>query len=543
MAFKLAEAFVELSHRGASPLLGVLGSIHRRVMGLLNPINLVTGALAAMGTALTVRGFARAFGRQEEALARLEALVKATGGAAGLTAEEIAQMCADLQKVTTYGDEAGMELAAMLLTFKEIRSDQDIFRQTLELAMDIGAAFKNISAESAAMQLGKAFQDPARQMTYLRRAGIDFSEEQEEMIKNFQKQGQMAEAQTIMLRAVQAQVGGTARRMAQTTTGTFKQIRNAVGDVMEDISGAFVEAFDLRGIFADVRDFAANFWSRYGAGIYNTFVTIRTIATTAATGIMRGFRLVGDFINRLLAPFQTNWQRAFATVTDYLDVMLGSWQGLGEGILYIVSRTVLGFKGMWEDALHWVKVKFIEWQADLAGVLEQFYTKVAEFVGGDLGARMTEAAEMFGNLRKVLEAVEDIRLRPERKRHAERETELEAETKAMEEAWARRMGELPRVSAGFKTAAEMARVPGVPGAPGAPGVPRAGAAAVGRMQIMDVAALADKMQAEAGRKIAEKQLAVQQRMAKSLDNIDRRERQNKFRRGETPAWGETALNR
>ena len=41
------------------------------------------------------------------------------------------------------------------------------------------------SVDSAAMQLGKALNDPVNMMGALTRAGVTFSEEQKEMIKNF----------------------------------------------------------------------------------------------------------------------------------------------------------------------------------------------------------------------------------------------------------------------------------------------------------------------------------------------------------------------
>ena len=44
--------------------------------------------------------------RQEQAIAQVEARIRATGGAAGVASEEIQRMAAALQDVTAYGDEA-----------------------------------------------------------------------------------------------------------------------------------------------------------------------------------------------------------------------------------------------------------------------------------------------------------------------------------------------------------------------------------------------------------------------------------------------------
>ena len=53
----------------------------------------------------------------EQAMAQLDAAVRSTGGAAGYTAEQLAQMAAAEQKLTTYGDEAIMQAQAVMLAY------------------------------------------------------------------------------------------------------------------------------------------------------------------------------------------------------------------------------------------------------------------------------------------------------------------------------------------------------------------------------------------------------------------------------------------
>ncbi len=68
-------------------------------------------------------------------------------------------MAGGLQDVTTYGNEAVLEMRALLLSFSYIRGDT--FRDATEGALDL-ATGSSVDLRSAAIQLGKAPNDPAR---------------------------------------------------------------------------------------------------------------------------------------------------------------------------------------------------------------------------------------------------------------------------------------------------------------------------------------------------------------------------------------------
>lgn len=54
---------------------------------------------------------------QAAAEKKLAAVIKATGGAAGLTADEMKKYASQLQTVTTYGDEVTIDAMAIMSTF------------------------------------------------------------------------------------------------------------------------------------------------------------------------------------------------------------------------------------------------------------------------------------------------------------------------------------------------------------------------------------------------------------------------------------------
>jgi len=109
-----------------------------------------------------------AYAIQEKAERRLESVVRATGGAAGWSSDQMKQYAAELQKVTTFGDETTISAMAVIATFKEIKGKE--FARATELAMDLSTVM-GTDLKSSSMQLAKALNEPAKGMLMLGRAG------------------------------------------------------------------------------------------------------------------------------------------------------------------------------------------------------------------------------------------------------------------------------------------------------------------------------------------------------------------------------------
>ena len=171
-----------------------------------------------------------AYNEQAIAVAKLESVLKSTGNTAGLTSRELQRYAAELQRQTTFGDEATIEAMARLLTFKSI--SKDLFKNTIASAQDL-ATIMGTDLNSAVLQLGKALENPELGLTMLRRTGISFTTEQIEQVKKLLEQGKKYEAQLLILTEVQSKFGGAAKSAAETAAGAWKQVGNALGDLME----------------------------------------------------------------------------------------------------------------------------------------------------------------------------------------------------------------------------------------------------------------------------------------------------------------------
>jgi len=199
----------------------------------------LTTAFKALGVGLAVASAAGAviFNKmiaatieQDRVMAQLNATLKSTGGAAGKTASDLAKTAAELQKITTYGDEAIISAQSLLLTFKEIKGDN--FDRTTKAVLDMSTAM-GTDLKSAAIQLGKALNDPATQLSALSRSGVSFSESQKEMVKAMVESGNIAEAQTLILKELESQFGGSAEAARNTLGGALEGLKNNWGDLFE----------------------------------------------------------------------------------------------------------------------------------------------------------------------------------------------------------------------------------------------------------------------------------------------------------------------
>lgn len=166
----------------------------------------------------------------QNAQAQLGAVIKSTGGIAGQSAEALNAHAAALQRVTTYGDETINGMQSLLLTFTQIQGDT--FPRATEAVMNVATAM-GTDLKEAALQVGKALNDPVLGVTALARSGIQFTESQKEVIRTLVETGRQAEAQRLILDELDRQFGGSARAARETLGGALAALGNAWGDLFE----------------------------------------------------------------------------------------------------------------------------------------------------------------------------------------------------------------------------------------------------------------------------------------------------------------------
>jgi hypothetical protein len=174
--------------------------------------------------------------RESQKVSALTAqVIKTTGGAAHISAGQVGELATAISNKTGIDDEAIQSASNLLLTFKNLRNEvgkgNDIFNQATQIATDMGAALGK-DPKAAAIQLGKALNDPVKGMKALTRVGVSFTDQQSKQVQAMVKSGNTLGAQKIILGELRSEFGGAAA--ASATAGekfstSFKNFEEALG--------------------------------------------------------------------------------------------------------------------------------------------------------------------------------------------------------------------------------------------------------------------------------------------------------------------------
>jgi hypothetical protein len=279
---------------------------------------------------------------------KFQAVLDATGGAAGITTEQMQEFAGELQKTTNFEDDATVAAAALLATFTNIRGD--VFKSAIVSAMDF-AAVTGTDLPAAISLIGKALNDPINGMMKLRKAGIQLTDEQKQQVAQFQAAGNMAAAQNVILEAMQGRFGGAAKAMAS----PFTQVQNIIGDISENIGFALLPV--LKEVVGVVTEWAGplqnanELFKQFGEDVAFTFrnftslfeiagIDMELAIIDAIPGMKGGFEEIGATILGV-------WEGGKAGFSAFLDNVLGGF----EEIKNVFSAVIAGIGAAWDSVI------------------------------------------------------------------------------------------------------------------------------------------------------------------------------------------------
>lgn len=228
------------------------GVLQNNKKGLLDLGSIAGGALklglglAAGGTAALTAGLftsVKAASEAEDVQADLAATLLSTKSASGMTLDALNALATGFQNTTRFEDDTTLKGEAMLLTFTNIGAD--VFPMATEAMLNMGQKFGSVDA--AALQLGKALNDPIAGVGALRRVGVQLTDQQEAQIKSLMALGDVQGAQKIILGELQTEFGGLAVAAGQTLSGKLDILKNKFGDIQEKIGGAMLPGLTKLG--------------------------------------------------------------------------------------------------------------------------------------------------------------------------------------------------------------------------------------------------------------------------------------------------------
>jgi hypothetical protein len=247
------------------------------------------GAVIVAGVGLNK--FVGATVEADASQAQLAAAILSTGGAANRTLDQLNQHAAALQGVTNFGDEATNAMQGLLLTFTAIQGD--VFDQATVAVLDLATAM-GTDLNAAALQVGKALNDPVLGMTALSRSGIQFTQAQKDVVAAMVETNDIAGAQAIILAELEKQFGGSAEAARGTLGGALRSLSNAFGDLFE-ISGEGSAA--LRAAVESLIDTISD--PKFVSSIQSAGVALFRMAEVglkAMAGLVAIFLATGQFV-------------------------------------------------------------------------------------------------------------------------------------------------------------------------------------------------------------------------------------------------------
>ena len=212
----------------------------------------VAGAAGLGALVATLKIGVDEFTQAAKVSAQTEAAIKATGGAAHVSAKHVEDLAHSLMEKSGIDDEVIQSGENLLLTFRNIRNESGkgnkIFDQTTRIMLDMSVALGQ-DMKSSAIQLGKALNDPIKGITALQRVGVSFTQAQKDQIKALEESGHHMEAQKLILQELNKEFGGSAEAAGKTLPGELnilkENFRNLAGSIVQVVVPAIKVVADL----------------------------------------------------------------------------------------------------------------------------------------------------------------------------------------------------------------------------------------------------------------------------------------------------------
>ncbi|MBI3043587.1 MAG: phage tail length tape measure family protein [Betaproteobacteria bacterium] len=217
---------------------------HEQHQMVLGRVKVAAAAAGAAVTAMAIGGLKAMItetARAEQANLKLEAVLRATGNAAGFTKAQLDAEAESLKRSTGFDDDQVRASMAVMLTFKQITGDT--FSESMRMAADLSRLLGQ-DLQSSVLQLGKALENPETGLTMLSRSGVSFNDTQKETIKRLVDVGRQAEALTLILQTMKHQ--GIDRVAESMNVGLTAAMRNA-GLAWDDLLKEIGKTPQVRG--------------------------------------------------------------------------------------------------------------------------------------------------------------------------------------------------------------------------------------------------------------------------------------------------------
>lgn len=285
---------------GSAMASSTASSFGSKLKSLIGPALIGAGIAGAYAFTGFVKGSLEAAKEATIADARINQVANSMGLFGKNTESVVARMgdySSALMKQIGVDDESIKLTQAKLLTFKDLAKTAGTaggaFDRATQAAYDLASAGFG-SAETNAVQLGKALQDPIKGITALARSGVTFTDAEKKRIKSLVESNKIGEAQNLVLKAIETQVGGTA---AATATASDK-MKVSWGELKETVGAQLAPAFNnLATALIPVIDKLAPVLATAFAGLTPVFNSLAQVLPTLLTALMPLLPIIGELVS------------------------------------------------------------------------------------------------------------------------------------------------------------------------------------------------------------------------------------------------------
>lgn len=175
--------------------------------------------------------------KSQQELAQLDAILKSTGNAAGLTRDQLVGMADALQDKSTFSSGAIIEAQTRLLSYSGVLGEN--IPRAMQTIIDQSARL-GLSLTQSAETIGRALESPSKAAAALSQQGFGaaFTEEVRGTIDALVAAGREAEAQVMILEILEESYAGAAEAARNTLGGALSALKNNLADLMTGGEGS-----------------------------------------------------------------------------------------------------------------------------------------------------------------------------------------------------------------------------------------------------------------------------------------------------------------
>ncbi|HGK6852339.1 TPA: phage tail length tape measure family protein [Pseudomonas aeruginosa] len=281
------------------------------------------GALSGITVGAVFGAVIRNTKQMEKEQAQLEAVLRSTGESAGFSREQLNEMASSMERTSTVSAGEINQAQTNLLAFTGIVGEQ--FPRALQSAIDM-AARTGTTVTSAAETIGRALDVPSKGLTALSKQGFRFTEEQKKAAEQLEATGRTAEAQGIILKALEESYGGAAAASRDTFGGALMALQNTIDGLLTgsegSLDGAKVAIDDLNRALSDpaTAESVSKLFDLLAQGA-STVVDSLPFLIDAGDGVVRVFSIAADALVGVFATATMHAQGLAASMFETLSLL------------------------------------------------------------------------------------------------------------------------------------------------------------------------------------------------------------------------------